>query len=461
MKYALIVACLLSPSLPCFGAGSLISPPGSSVTVAASSGDKEVRLAVATAEARLAELRKTQDPVKQRAELIQALNDLRPALDDPMREALPAWQVAGAIAVLGKFPVLAALSFEAIDRLRPDWSNDQSLTVLMGSLNVQGAAGRLEATRAWRAEIVGRINGDSNDGVKVEAARRRWSERIESVGRSLSWAEVVRADPDPDVVSDPRLRDAIVETGLPWRVRDRATGIELVLIPPGTFQMGCSASQQSPCVNDEREVPVHTVTLTNAFYMGRFEVTQAQWQARMGSNPSGFRWADDEVTESQVPNRPVEQVSWNMIQGFLRATGMRLPTEAEWEYAYRAGTTTAFHSMPGYPHGTDDDSLVGNIAWFSANSFGATRPVGQKAGNGLGLHDMAGNVWEWVNDVYSIWYYRSSPLMNPPGGSSGMNRVLRGGCWKVGASFCRSSDRSYELASIQYNLNGFRVARNP
>jgi formylglycine-generating enzyme required for sulfatase activity len=274
------------------------------------------------------------------------------------------------------------------------------------------------------------------------------------------WAVALDYEPDPAVVTDSTLQSAIAETGYAWRVRDTATQIEFVLIPPGTFQMGCSASSQYDCSGHES--PVHEVTLTQPFYMGRFEVTQAQWTARMGSNPSFFQGASAEVPLSQVSNRPVELVSWDAIQVFLSTAGMRLPTEAEWEYAYRAGTTTAFHSMPGYPSGTNDDTLLGNIAWYWGNSAGQTRPVGQKAWNGFGLHDMSGNVLEWVNDRYSSTYYASSPSVNPPGPSSGSSRVLRGGSWFSGSSYvCRSSrrvdlDPSYGLDSL-----GFRVVRNP
>jgi formylglycine-generating enzyme required for sulfatase activity len=273
------------------------------------------------------------------------------------------------------------------------------------------------------------------------------------------WAELLQADPDPGVVMSESLRSAIRATGYPWRVKDKATDIELVLIPPGKFQMGCSASRQNGCYDDES--PVHTVILTQPFYLGRYEVTQAQWTVRMGSNPSGFQSPSAQVPAEQVPNRPVERVSWNTIQGFLSATGMRLPTEAEWEYAYRAGTTTAFHSMPGYPNGTNDDSLLGTIAWFDGNSADQTRPVGQKAGNGFGLHDMSGNVWEWVNDWHDDGYYASSPSANPPGPSSGAKRVLRGGGWVIDSNDCRSSDRSIYYPSSRNDLIGFRVARNP
>jgi formylglycine-generating enzyme required for sulfatase activity len=281
----------------------------------------------------------------------------------------------------------------------------------------------------------------------------------------LPWATVLEFAPNPAVVANGSLRKAIASTGLPWRVRDNSSQIEMLLVPPGTFNMGCSASNQFACASDGRESPVHAVTLTNAFYIGRYEVTQAQWTARMGSNPSFHQRASAEVPAAQVPNRPVEQVSWNTIQGFLSATGLRLPTEAEWEYAYRADTTTAFHSMPGLPNGTNDDNQVGNIAWWGAysdgNSAEQTRPVGGKAANALGLHDMAGNVWEWVNDRYSSTYYASSPSTNPPGPATGTPRVLRGGSWVCVTGDLRSSVRYGVSPGATYSFLGFRVARAP
>jgi formylglycine-generating enzyme required for sulfatase activity len=278
-----------------------------------------------------------------------------------------------------------------------------------------------------------------------------------------AWATLIEALPDPAVVTDPALRAAIIATGLAWRVKDMATQIEFVLIPPGSFEMGCSASQEFGCYFDE--FPVHTVTLTNAFYMGRYEVTQAQWQAVMGSNPSYFQSASTQVPAAQIPNRPVERVSWNMIQGFLTQTGMRLPTEAEWEYAYRAGTTNAFHGFTGRS-GTNDEGLLGNIAWYFQGSCinGAqcqTRPVGGKLGNGYGLHDMSGNVREWVNDWYSSSYYSSSPQNNPPGPATGSYRVVRGGSWNVNSDNCRASIRG-ATSPLYAGLDiGFRAARTP
>ena len=268
-----------------------------------------------------------------------------------------------------------------------------------------------------------------------------------------SWATLVEATPDPAVVTDVTLRAAISASGLAWRVHDTATQMEMSLVPAGTFTMGCTASNQYGC--NDLENPTHSVTLTQAFYMGRYEVTQGQWVATMGSNPSNFQGQSDSAS------RPVEQVSWNTIQSFLSATGMRLPSEAEWEYAYRAGTTTAFHSMPGYPNGTNDDNQAGTIAWYSSNSGGQTHAVGGKAANALGLHDMAGNVWEWVND----WYegYSSGAQTNPLGPVSGNSRVLRGGSWPNNTDYVRSSLRFATRAVPPYTTStfGFRVAKNP
>jgi formylglycine-generating enzyme required for sulfatase activity len=270
-----------------------------------------------------------------------------------------------------------------------------------------------------------------------------------------TWATLVEALPDPAVVTDATLRAAITASGLAWRVRDTATQMEMLCVPAGTFVMGCTASNQFVC--DANEISTHSVTLTQAFYLGRYEVTQSQWVAKMGRNPSYFRgqsYPDEE-------NRPVEQVTWNDIQDYLNVTGMRLPSEAEWEYACRAGTATAFHSMPGYPNGTNDDDQAGAIAWYTTNSEGQTHAVGGKAANALGLHDMAGNVWEWVNDRYESTYYSASPSTNPLGPVSGSDRVLRGGSWPSIATGLRSSFRNHDVPGGKLAYYGFRVARNP
>ena len=276
-----------------------------------------------------------------------------------------------------------------------------------------------------------------------------------------AWATLLEASPDPAVVTDANLRAAIVASGFAWRVRDNGTNIEMLLVPGGTFMMGCSASNTWACVYEEGpthqvtldESPTHQVTLTQAFYMGRYEVTQAQWQAKMGNNPSYFSWFSDS------PSRPVEQVSWNTIQSFNSATGLRLPSEAEWEYAYRAATTTAFHSYPAQPTGFNDDTLLGNIAWVWY-SGGQTRAVGGKFANGLGLHDMSGNVSEWCQDWYGP--YSLGSVTNPTGPTTGTYRLVRGGHWDSGSDSCRASARISGHPPDYGDLaRGFRAARNP
>ena len=276
---------------------------------------------------------------------------------------------------------------------------------------------------------------------------------------SPTWATVLEWVPNAAVVTNANLRAAITASGLPWRVLDNGTNIEMLLVPAGIFTMGCSASTQYGCGSNE--IPTHQVTLTQAFYMGRYEVTQAQWTAKMGSNPSWFYGYSDS------PSRPVERVSWNMIAstgGFMSATGLRLPTEAEWEYAYRAGTTTAFHSYPAQPTGFIDGTLLGNIAWYSANngaegsSTYGTKAVGGKLANGLGLHDMAGNVWEWCQDWYGP--YSSGSVTNPTGPTTGSHHLLRGGGWYHNSE-CRASQRDLYIPDFIFFTVGFRAARNP
>ena len=268
------------------------------------------------------------------------------------------------------------------------------------------------------------------------------------IASAQTWCTVLEEAPDAAMVTDATVRERIVASGFPWHVRDNSSGIEMLLIPGGTFNMGCSASNSYGCNGDETN---HQVTLSKAFYLGKTEVTQAQWEAKMGNNPSAFRGN---------ANNPVETVSWNEIAGFNTATGLRLPNEAEWEYACRGGTTTAFHSMPGYPNGTYNDSLLGNIAWYgSNNSPSGTKPVAGKAANAFGMYDMSGNVWEWCNDWYGS--YAAGNATDPAGPSSGSSRVLRGGVWFDNSNYCRSSFRTSDVPDNRGNYAGFRTARTP
>ena len=266
-----------------------------------------------------------------------------------------------------------------------------------------------------------------------------------------SWYTVLEQDPSASV-TNATVRANIIATGFPWRVGDIGTGIELLLVPPGTFTMGCNAFDLGGCA--PYESPRHQVTLTRAFYLGKYEVTQAQWQARMGNNPSHF--------SRNNPNRPVELVSWNDVAGFNTATGFRLPTEAEWEYSCRAGTTRAIHyTSRQHPNGSNSTVYLYNIAWFNGNAAARTHNVGGKDPNGFGFYDMSGNVMEWCNDWYGATYYSASPSTDPAGPSTGTSRVLRGGGWFDYSDRCRSSFRYRNVPDFRIGHVGFRVARTP
>ena len=224
-------------------------------------------------------------------------------------------------------------------------------------------------------------------------------------------------------------------------------GFEMVYVKGGTFTMGATAEQGSDAYDDEK--PTHSVTLSD-FYIGKYEVTQAQWKAIMGSNPS--RWKGD--------NLPVENVSWNDIQEFITKlnaqTGkkFRLPTEAEWEYAARGGNKSKGYKYSG-------SNSISDVAWYGDNSSSKIHPVGQKSPNELGIYDMSGNVWEWCQDWYSSSAYSSSSQTNPTGPSSGSSRVLRGGSWNYSAGSCRVSLRYYNTPDYRDFNRGFRLACLP
>ena len=199
------------------------------------------------------------------------------------------------------------------------------------------------------------------------------------------------------------------------------------------------------------EHPAHPVTLTQPFYMGKFAVTQEQYQAVIGTNPSNFIGKDN----------PVEQVSWDDAQAFCKKLTeqtnqtVRLPAEAEWEFACRAGTTTTYHSG-------DLVADLARVAWYAANSWGTTHPVGQKEANAFGLYDMHGNVWQWCEDGWDENYYTNSPAEDPQGPAHGTS-VLRGGSWLNDPMYCRSAYRdAYWLDPYGRSRNfGFRVVVRP
>jgi formylglycine-generating enzyme required for sulfatase activity len=234
--------------------------------------------------------------------------------------------------------------------------------------------------------------------------------------------------------------DTLEAQSTPEKTLTNSIGMEFVLIPAGTFKMGSNTGDQ-----DER--PVHEVTISKAFYMGKYEVTQGQWQAVMGTNPSAI---------PNEPNRPVDQVAWSEVQTFISKMNAmegvqlyRLPTEAEWEYAARAGSPTI------YGFGNDPKQL-GEYAWYRGNSGRRPHPVGQKRPNAWGLYDMLGNVWEWVQD----WdgKYPTGPVTDPKGPETGTYRMRRGCGWNNEANVCRMANR-YSVIGYRDDFLGFRVVR--
>ncbi len=225
-------------------------------------------------------------------------------------------------------------------------------------------------------------------------------------------------------------------------VRFGEVALEFVRIEPGSFTMGADRH-----FGDADESPPHRVTLTQAFYLGKYEVTQAQWEAVMGGNPSRFRGQ----------SLPVESVSWNDCQIFLARLGeltgekFALPTEAQWEYACRAGTGTPWSFG-------DADAAIGDYAWCGENSGGTTHPVGTKAPNPWGLHDMHGNVGEWCADWYGLHTYDrgdvTDPAPRPP--AAGSSPVWRGGAWGDNSGFLRSSYRNCNAAASGHHGIGLR-----
>ena len=239
----------------------------------------------------------------------------------------------------------------------------------------------------------------------------------------------------PTVAQQPVVQPTVTNSdNISIPVKD-GISIDMVRVEAGTFTMGATSEMKDPW-DDEK--PAHQVTLTNDYYICKYEVTQALWQAVMGNNPSNFKG----------DNLPVENVSWKDCQKFLsklnNTTGksFRLPTEAEWEYAARGGKKSR-----GYQYNGSNN--LSDVAWYDDNSGKKTHAVGTKQPNELGIYDMSGNVWEWCQDRYGK--YSSSSQVNPTGANSGSYRVLRGGSWCSSARVCRSS---YRYGSTPGNRDG-------
>jgi formylglycine-generating enzyme required for sulfatase activity/predicted Ser/Thr protein kinase len=274
---------------------------------------------------------------------------------------------------------------------------------------------------------------DSSDVVEVGI--------IDSMAMEDGEAVVEEAVDSVPVMEDTEMNDSKSKSFTTYTETAAGVSFKMVAIPGGIFSMGSNDGGSN-------ERPVHNVNLS-AYYMGETEVTQALWQAVMGTNPSDHKNCEE---------CPVEKVSWNDAQKFIsklnQKTGKRyrLPTEAEWEYAAKGGQSYTYS-------GSND---IKDVAWYSENSNRETHPVKQKRANGYGLYDMSGNVWEWCADWYADWYaadyYSKSPNKNPAGPSAGNWRVLRGGSWYYGSEYCRVANGSYGYPSGGDIYGGLRLA---
>ena len=334
--------------------------------------------------------------------------------------------------------------------------------------------------RLWvkKARVVLATLEERQDAVAAWTAARVAGARADLVAFVARYGEVA-----PDLAKEAagmleRLQEAelkVLEAGSSWK---SPLGMEFAWIPAGDFEMG-SPEGEAGREDDERQ---HGVRISEGFWMGRYEVTQGEWEAVMGSNPSTFK--------ACRPRCPVESVSWEDVQGFIqklnedeREAGSgnryRLPSEAEWEYAARAGSAGATPEGDLRILAKNNVPVLDDQAWYGGNSgvsyaggydcsgwegkqYAAERcgphPVGLKKANGWGLHDMLGNVWEWTAD----WYgeeYPSGMVTDPRGPSTGSSRVYRGGCWYFSAGYVRSATRSYSSPGTRYDNLGFRLVR--
>ena len=288
---------------------------------------------------------------------------------------------------------------------------------------------------------------------------------------ALSGKPVVKLVFAPEAAAAPQAPtpQPVPFTPAPPRV---APLLDMVPLPGGELRMGSPGSEVGRYDNEAR----HRVWVSE-FEIAKFPVTQGQYAEVMGENPSYFQ---DPADDGERPeDRPVEGVSWfdavrfcnrrSELEGLkpcydlktwkcdFTADGYRLPTEAEWEYACRAGTTSQYYFG-------NTPAKLGNYGWYDKNSGGRPRPVGQKLPNAWGLYDMCGNVWQWCNDFYKVDYYAGSPKQDPRGPDGGENKVVRGGAWRFGAESCRSGFRynespGYSDVCFGYDIYGFRCVR--
>ena len=325
----------------------------------------------------------------------------------------------------------------SLDTLRQGM--DDRLAALQSQLEPAVAGQESEARR------LGQLEEQVFSAVtRQQAATQRVTELAEQVGSVTQGLEEARSELGAvreELAALAAASPAPEPTVAPSETWTNDLQMTFVLIPAGSFEMGSESG-------DDDERPVRSLHIDKPYYISQFEVTQAQWFSIMESDPSKF--SDDD-------NRPVENVSWEDAQAFidkLNATEpgatYRLPTEAEWEYAARAGSTTA------YAFG-DDAADLDAYAWYVDNASNTTHPVGEKQANAWGTHAMHGGVWEWVHDRYGP--YPSGAASDSPDPPPGLRRVLRGGSWLSPAEDCRSASRSHAHPTFRGAHVGFRLVR--
>jgi formylglycine-generating enzyme required for sulfatase activity len=347
-------------------------------------------------------------------------------------------QTRGKIGPWSDFYALGATLYKTITGEAPPKSTDRILED-----SIEPLASRVELRGRYPESFLKSI--DRALAAKPEGRyqdAREWREAVEGGPQAVSIAVSTFRPPVPEPVPA-RVDESVRMEGTRAGEMRTLGGIEMVWCPPGAFLMGSPASEADRS-NDETQ---HRVTLTKGFWMAKTETTQGQWESVMGDNPSHFKGMD----------LPVETVSWDDVQGWLVKMNERhplpagwkweLPTEAQWEYACRAGTETAFAG--------DFDEM----AWYSGNSGSKTNPVGTKQANDWGLHDMHGNVWEWCRDWYGD--YPSGVASDPQGSAAGSFRVRRGGGWFNDPLNCRSACRNRSTPDGRYLSIGFRVVVVP
>ena len=316
-----------------------------------------------------------------------------------------------------------------------------SATVLVDNKMVKGMNGVARTTLpvGQHSYIVACDGYESEEGtVKLKAST---PSNLQITLSKEAMATQQSSVTQPTVVQQPVAQTSVTNSdNITIPVKD-GISIDMVRVEAGTFTMGATPEMKNP-FDDEK--PTHQVTLTNDYYIGKYEVTQALWKAVMGNNPS----------KHKGDNLPVEQVSWNDCQEFIsklnKKTGriFRLPTEAEWEYAARGGNKSRGYQYSG-------SNNLSDVAWYDNNSGSKTHAVGTKQANELGLYDMSGNVYEWCQDWKGK--YSSSSQVNPTGANSGSDRVCRGGCWYYAARLCCSSYRSDDNPYSRRKYVGFRL----